>query len=1135
MKKLFSVILCAVLLLGLLPLDALAVTEYELYVAGVKVTSSNKADVLGDGAFSFDPDTNTLTVKGDCDTGTAETNAIKNYISGLTVYVAKDVNFNIGNDNMVGIFLGESLKITGPGLLKVNSSIKGRNTTQVLTIEDAMIETTGVTYLGGVRINKSFIRAGSFTYCGDIYLGDCTITEPAGAIIDHGFILGSDHYHTANNVTIEKAYDFLVGGKYATIRNKNDILNNGVFSYNPDTNVLTVRGNYSCSKSIIENYNDGLTVYVEKDSVLKCTSHATVIDAYESLIKITGPGKLTLKGHKGITVTSYSNHPGTVMIDNAVVEINGTRHGIKSAYGSDPGYLVVRNSYLRCTSDESSKTTGAISYIQVNIDGGTIVKPENTKPVNSVGGMISGIMNKDGTYASEAVINTFYDLYISGSQVTALSALNIGGGKFMYDAGINVLYVNGTFSASGTYPAIENRIPNLTIYALDTATLSSSSTALLVKADTMITGPGLLSLTGTSCGIFVRDGARLTVVNAGMMVGGGDGIMGISPSDGASLTVNSSHMIITSTDNAAVFNLASITLNDDVITSPSGAYIRGGDIVQSNGSYAKTVTISTPMTKVETVNIAITKPAAGDTVTYNSVTLNAEGYGIEYGYNNSTWSMGVIWKENNTTLDVNEAHTFVSGNKYTVTVSVVITDTDRYKFAAVNELKAYINGKEAEVVRYSDTNYGIRYTFDLTPPQAVTDIYVTIPEPEAGNLIYYYAKVPEDCGYRVQTEYNNGIRWESGVAWDHGNVPLCPQDDDYFTAGDIYRVHVTIVLTDDERYEFGNLMDMYILVNDHYADYEKINDSKYEVWYDFTVEAEPIDEILIYNNYTPAVGQKAGESENSMIYDSRFSIAETDWYCDTDHRYMNSGDVFEAGKMYSHRWKFEAAAGYVFDEDYVYAAINDETDLVDAPYCGFGDSVSEYVVWTVSAEPVNMISEVRINGYTAPAVGQTVSENLASINVPSNAGYRILYIRWIDVSTGKVMNSGDTFGSEVYIIYFNVVPEEGFSFGGQIPTVYINGSTALVNMVGIFDYEEEIYGQTKEIIPGSAPDIKYGDVNGDGEITGKDLIRLRKYLNGEDVEISAGADVNGDGTVTGKDLIRLRKYLNGESVVLGPG
>lgn len=61
---------------------------------------------------------------------------------------------------------------------------------------------------------------------------------------------------------------------------------------------------------------------------------------------------------------------------------------------------------------------------------------------------------------------------------------------------------------------------------------------------------------------------------------------------------------------------------------------------------------------------------------------------------------------------------------------------------------------------------------------------------------------------------------------------------------------------------------------------------------------------------------------------------------------------------------------------------------------------------------------------------------------------------------------------------------------------------------------------------------KYGDTNGDGEINGKDIIRLRKYLatydestGNAEFEIFPGADANGDGTVNGKDLIRLRRYL----------
>ena len=63
-------------------------------------------------------------------------------------------------------------------------------------------------------------------------------------------------------------------------------------------------------------------------------------------------------------------------------------------------------------------------------------------------------------------------------------------------------------------------------------------------------------------------------------------------------------------------------------------------------------------------------------------------------------------------------------------------------------------------------------------------------------------------------------------------------------------------------------------------------------------------------------------------------------------------------------------------------------------------------------------------------------------------------------------------------------------------------------------------------------DYLYGDANGDGEINGKDITRLRKYLANYDydtgtstVEIGLGADANGDGAVNGKDITRLRKYL----------
>ena len=87
-------------------------------------------------------------------------------------------------------------------------------------------------------------------------------------------------------------------------------------------------------------------------------------------------------------------------------------------------------------------------------------------------------------------------------------------------------------------------------------------------------------------------------------------------------------------------------------------------------------------------------------------------------------------------------------------------------------------------------------------------------------------------------------------------------------------------------------------------------------------------------------------------------------------------------------------------------------------------------------------------------------------------------------------------------------------------------------------------GRFARVVTGSSPgDNLPGDVNGDGEVDGRDTIRLMNYLadetdpeTGETVEISLfNADVTGDGEVNEKDLLRLVRYLGGEDVALKSG
>ena len=60
-----------------------------------------------------------------------------------------------------------------------------------------------------------------------------------------------------------------------------------------------------------------------------------------------------------------------------------------------------------------------------------------------------------------------------------------------------------------------------------------------------------------------------------------------------------------------------------------------------------------------------------------------------------------------------------------------------------------------------------------------------------------------------------------------------------------------------------------------------------------------------------------------------------------------------------------------------------------------------------------------------------------------------------------------------------------------------------------------------------------GDVNGDGNVDGKDALRLLRYMADVPVNIvEKNADVTGDGVVNGKDTLRLLKYFAEWDVVL---
>ena len=182
---------------------AIAQTKYDLYVAGVQVTSENASDIASKstnitGIVNYDYMTKTLTLENAV-ISTNEKNGI--YNSGIEDLAIVLVGNNvIKTTDYNAIFAKKNTSITGDGTLSVNAEGYGvsgiyiyENTT--VSIEDgAKVSTVGswgVNGLGGEQGEKLVVADATLKATGNAYgsiadlayltMNGCRISTPAGA------------------------------------------------------------------------------------------------------------------------------------------------------------------------------------------------------------------------------------------------------------------------------------------------------------------------------------------------------------------------------------------------------------------------------------------------------------------------------------------------------------------------------------------------------------------------------------------------------------------------------------------------------------------------------------------------------------------------------------------------------------------------------------------------------------------------------------------------------------------------------------------------------------------------------------------------------------------------------------------
>ena len=466
--------------------------EYPLYICGEQLYGAIVGGQLkgsangfcckqyGGYGISYDPETQTLTMDGVTIDDTKVSNVVYNAgIDGLSINMTGDNNFKVA-DNIYK--LDRTTTISGTGTVKGElAAIDGfgiylsGNVNDDLVLYGPAFEFKGQEAIGGVGTNNVTIispltfepndYAVSALYkLSSVTFGEgLDINEPQGAYYSKSLKAVTTDGETVykGKVVIDTPatpYDLTIAGVSVNSVNCKDILNDGVFSYNPETQTLTINGDCTYKGWIVDSKIDGLTINVSGNSTLTQQDNSNTIIKLENNTTITG-GKLTLKSEapEKDALGIYIYHKGSLTIRDASIEVEGDGfvYGIS---GSNIIPLVIDNSDITisahkygCICDWSSVTLTNCFVEQPRV---SIIKPhgiystedhiigsgEETETLVIKAGKIKGDVNGDGD-VNTADVTAVYGYIINGNlSGFAEEDANVNGDSDVNSADVVAIY-----------------------------------------------------------------------------------------------------------------------------------------------------------------------------------------------------------------------------------------------------------------------------------------------------------------------------------------------------------------------------------------------------------------------------------------------------------------------------------------------------------------------------------------------------------------------------------------------------------------------------------------------------------------------------------------------------------------------
>ena len=220
-----------------------------------------------------------------------------------------------------------------------------------------------------------------------------------------------------------------------------------------------------------------------------------------------------------------------------------------------------------------------------------------------------------------------------------------------------------------------------------------------------------------------------------------------------------------------------------------------------------------------------------------------------------------------------------------------------------------------------------------------------------------------------------------------------------------------------------------------------------------------------------------------------------------------------------------------------WATSDTATEGIIGSYTPTGN-VTLYAIWEQNAPETNaklVVDGGRVRVGQEIQVPVRIEENPGVVSIEISVLYDETVLEWTAVTPGEY---GGTFLGEVgdSLTWYAEDPRENETKDGVFVTLSFRvkeDAAAGTTQVSVSYEEDDIYNADEEnqafqTVPGEIVIYTYipGDINGDGSVNNKDVLRLQKYLKGQNVEVvEAALDVNGDGKVNNKDATRLARWL----------